>query len=155
MSIDKKTLDFLIGSGLCEKPAEILPHPLVTEERAPQGHALSIQPEAVIRSSSKTLLVFLTADLSAVAEELRTLDQMVLGPYRTNVPIEKAEVILVFDSAERQAAFGQMSAQRGAAYGFPLFFTWDEKISQYPKTKSFWQLFKDRLFLLCRRAFEY
>lgn len=163
MNTENYAFAFLLNSGLADDPSDILINPMITETNAPPGHERSFQPDAVVvRKSGTTLFVFVIhssepADMETLAENLRSLERVLFGPYKINVPHKSSMPILVFDSFPVQSAFEAFLQEKGYAFEFPLLLTNenDQKIIQYPKEKGFSQRFIDRLCNITERAFEY
>lgn len=154
---------FLLSSGLSDESSNILIDPVVTETNAPRGHERSFQPDAVVQYNDTTLFVFVvhsseSADMKSVAEKLQSVECILYGPYQINIPDHTASrIILVFASPVVQTAFKEFLLQKGYAFEFPLLLTnnTDQKITQYPKEKGFFQRFQGRLCNFGKRAFEY
>lgn len=164
MNTENYVLDFLMSSGLSENPSSILIKPVIGETNAPPGHERSFQPDAVVvRKSGTTLFVFVIhssepADMETLAENLRSVERILFGPYKINVPDHSASrIILLFESHVTQAAFEEFLLQKGYAFEFPLLLTnnKDQKITQYPKEKLFLHRLKDRLLNLGKRSIDY
>lgn len=161
MSTKNYALDFLVSNGLFD-PSSILINPVITESNAPLGHERSVQPDVAVKNNDTTLFVFVvhgseSANMESVTEKLQSIELILFGPYRVNVPTTASRVVLLFESPLVQSAYEAFLLQKGYAFEFPLFLTnnIDQKITQYPKEKGFMQRFKGRLCNFCKRAFEY
>lgn len=162
MSTENYVLDFLLSSGLSDDPSAVLLNPMIIETNAPPGHERSFEPDAMVRKNDTTLFVFFVrsnppADLKVIADNLRSVELILFGPYKLNIGHTASKIIIVFDAAVDQGAFEEFLLQKSYTFEFPLLLTNNkgQKITQYLKEKPFLHRLKDRLLNLGKRSIEY